>query len=125
MTVEPPAALWHFTSEAAATAIDRCGGWLFPAATLLPRRGWPSDLTEGARYVWLIDQRNPSAAMLGFRERSPYRAVRFRAVDPSVASWWPTRRRGHTRAYLDNLESFAMPALWWVADDPVRVVRDP
>ena len=65
-----------------------------------------------------------TARLLGFSDGTGYMAARFAVVDPSVASWWPARRREHSRAYVATLESHALPTLWWVADGPVRVVRD-
>lgn len=122
MTDAPP--LWHFTSEAAARRIDAGGGWLLPAAVLLPRKGWPAAFQEGSRHVWLTDQASPTARLLGFRTSTAHMAARYRVAHPEVATWWPLVRREHSRAYLETLEAHAMPTLWWVADEPVRVVRD-
>lgn len=122
MTPDAPA-LYHFTSAANAAGIDRDGGWVFPGDAMLARRGW-DPLTEGGRYVWLISEPYPTARLLGFSDATGYMAARYRVVDPSVASWWPARRREHSRAYLANLESHALPVLWWVATGPVQVVRD-
>src|SRR4051812_20350208 len=117
----PP--LWHFTSAKAAQAIDRQGGWLLPGRVLLDRVGRTDVLTEGARYVWLISEPNPTPRLVGFSDTTEYMAVRYRVLDPSVAHWWPAKRREHTRAYVDLLESYALPVLWWVSVGPVVVER--
>lgn len=121
MTPEAPP-LWHFTSAANAEAIER-EGWLQPGDTMLARRG-RDPFTEGGRYVWLISEPYPTARLLGFSDGTRYMAARFRVLEPEVATWWPARRREHSRAYLATLESHALPTLWWVAVGPVRVERD-
>lgn len=115
--------LWHFTSLAAARKIDAGGGVLHTGTVMLARRGLPP-LSEGSRYVWLIDEPNPSAVMLGFRDDTRHMAARYRVRDEALALWWPKVRRRHSRAYLDVLESFAMPTLWWVVEGSVPVTRD-
>ena len=123
MTTPEAPPLWHFTSAANAAHIDQDGGWLLPGNLLLARRGW-DPLTEGGRYVWLISEPYPTARLLGFSDATGYMAARYRVAEPRVADWWPARRRVHSRAYLANLESHALPTLWWVAAEPVRVERD-
>jgi hypothetical protein len=115
--------LWHFTSTARAAEIDRLGGWLLPGLTLLEAMGM-DPLTEGGRYVWLISEANPAPRLVGFRDTTDHLAVRYQVVRPEVADWWPRVRHQHDPAYLATLEAFALPSLWWVAREPVRVVRD-
>jgi hypothetical protein len=111
--------LYHFTSAARAHLIDLTG-WLLPGNDVLLRAGHTLR-TEVGVYVWLISEPNPTPRLVGFSDSSEHLTMRYEALNASAVQWWPTVRRQHTPELVELLESYAMPALWWVSRQPVRV----
>lgn len=119
MTLAETPALFHYCCAHSREGILHDG-------LLLPN---PQPFLPGAPpLVWLTDLDAPIRDGLGLTsdhikcDRTEYR---FSVIQTGTAVWWPTyaRMTRVPRATRDVLESFGMPAHWYVSSAPVPVVE--
>jgi hypothetical protein len=129
-----PVRLFHYTCEHGAVKI-RQDDSIRPASTLLEKLTYamiPPSERDMARSIahlcWMTDLHPPDRDALGLTMLSltcDRIAFCFEVVpDWRVVQWWPRVRRNHRGLWSLEEQRGALPAHWYVSEQPVKVMQE-